>query len=153
LDSYPAIIVFELPAVKNALAPVKWEEAFMISNKSKETIPALYQTIRMWRAIPPTPDYIALGCVGMLIWTPSEAIPIDPSPEVADRFRAVHKSALTAASAGVTREYRCEGNEVIFAVDDRYWYADTALLAKQDCYKLDPKNVIEEFNRVLAHQT
>jgi hypothetical protein len=131
--------VSELQAVKGVFAPVNWEKAF------DGKLFSFFGTIRFWRAVPPTTDYVALGCVGMLLPTSSGEMLEQPPQELVERFRAVHKSTLTAASTGVTTTYQGKGRQFIFAVDDRYWYADTDMLVKQDCYKLDPKMVIEDF--------
>ncbi|KAI0088021.1 MAC/Perforin domain-containing protein [Irpex rosettiformis] len=129
-DEYPAVIVSEL--VPGALAPVKWEKACDSPGA------------RFWRAVPPTSDYVALGAVGMS--GDFAQIFNQPPEEVANRFRAVHKSALTSAEYGVQDVYSSPFAEncKIFSVDGQYWYADTAPLNRLDCMRLDPKNVIIE---------
>jgi hypothetical protein len=128
-DSEVPIIVSEL--VKGALAPVKWEEIFVSdAYDSKVT--------RFWRAIPPTPDYVAMGCVGMT-GTSASSIPKQPPPELADHFRAVHKRALTGAKEGVYNvKYDPEGR-MIYAIDARYWFVGYELPFAEDCLRLDPK--------------
>jgi hypothetical protein len=123
------IIVSEL--VAGALAPVKWEEVFVGNYYSDKVT-------RFWRAIPPTPDYVAMGCVGMT-GTSASSIPKQPPPELADRFRAVHKRALTSAKDGVNNVYWDDEGRKIYAIDARYWFAGYELPFKEDCFRLDPK--------------
>jgi hypothetical protein len=123
------IIVSEL--VPGALAPVKWEEVFVGRYSS-------HQVTRFWRAIPPTPDYVAMGCVG-LTGTSASSIPKQPPPELADRFRAVHKRALTGAKQGVHGTFYGDEGRKIYGIDGRYWFAGYELPFKEDCFRLDPK--------------
>ncbi|KAI0690007.1 hypothetical protein BC835DRAFT_1418097 [Cytidiella melzeri] len=133
LSTQGAVIVSEL--VPGALAEVKWQEIFA-------TPGPYFKDTRFWRAIPPTPDYVAMGVVA--VTTSSAApYPLQPPAALVDHFRAVHKSALTAATKGVETIYR-NGNNKFFSVDNRYWFADTQLPLELDCYKLDPKGVILE---------
>ncbi|KAI0091170.1 hypothetical protein BDY19DRAFT_686686 [Irpex rosettiformis] len=124
--------------VPGALAPVKWEEAF---------VGPYYKNAytRVWRAIPPTSDYIALGFVSMTRSSISE-IPAQPPASLADQFRAVHKLALTGASKGVSQIFHSSGNRVVFEVDYRYWHGDTEVPVKSDCFVLDPKMTIKNWS-------
>jgi hypothetical protein len=130
------IIVSEL--VPGALAEVKWEEIFVASYYSSKVT-------RFWKAIPPTPDYVAMGCVAMT-GTSVSAIPKQPPAELVKRFRAVHKSALTQATYGVYGIYHSDGPRVVYGVDYRYWFADVELPFKEDCLRLDPKGAVLEGN-------
>ncbi|KAI0684447.1 hypothetical protein BC835DRAFT_1310575 [Cytidiella melzeri] len=133
LGGYGAVIVKEL--VPGALAQVKWEEIWVTPGPySKST--------RFWRAIPPTPDYLAMGVVAVMASSAS-ALPSQPPAALAGNFRAVHKSALTAAVTGATRQ-RSYQNHRFFGVDMRYWFADTQFPPKLDCFRLDPKGVVLE---------
>jgi hypothetical protein len=128
-DSRLPIIVSEL--VVGALAPVKWEEVFVAKYFSDKVT-------RFWRAIPPTSDYVAMGCVGMT-GTSASSIPEQPPAELADRFRAVHKRALTGAKWGVYGLYTGDEGRKIYGIDGRYWFAGYELPFKEDCFMLDPK--------------
>ncbi|KAF9030960.1 hypothetical protein BDZ89DRAFT_1132088 [Hymenopellis radicata] len=130
----PSIIISEL--VSGALAPVKWEEIFVAPFYSSKVT-------RFWKAIPPTPDYVAMGCVAMT-GTSASAIPSQPPAALAGRFRAVHKSALTQSKNGVYGIYHSDGPRVVYAVDYRYWFADVELPFKEDCLRLDPKGAVLE---------
>ncbi|KAI0684449.1 hypothetical protein BC835DRAFT_1422312 [Cytidiella melzeri] len=132
LGGYGAVIVKEL--VPGALAQVKWEEIWVTPGDSKFT--------RFWRAIPPTPDYLAMGVVAVMASSAS-ALPSQPPAALAGNFRAVHKSALTAAVTGATRQ-RTYQNHRFFGVDMRYWFADTQFPLKIDCFRLNPKGVVLE---------
>lgn len=137
LGGRPATIASEL--VPGALAPVKWEPAFIGSCHGGNT------HTTYWRAIPPTSDYIALGCVASM--TPaSSSNPTQPPDSIARRFRAVHKRAITAAKNGVTTSWKYYNypQDVVYIIDGRYVHGDTALPHKSDCYILDPKNTVEE---------
>jgi hypothetical protein len=123
------ITVYEL--VTGALAPVKWEEVFVGNYYSDKVT-------RFWRAIPPTPDYVAMGCVGTT-GTSASSIPEQPSPELANRFRAVHKRALTSAEWGIYGIYYGDGKRKIYAIDGRYWFVGYELPFTEDCLRLDPK--------------
>ena len=105
--------------------------------------------VTFWRAIPPTSDYVALGFVAFsrpAIFLP----PPVPPASISARFRAVHKRALTITTAKTTPIYWTTAPSgtgtagVLYGVDGRFISADTVLPNKADCYKLDPKNVVEE---------
>ncbi|KAI0685524.1 hypothetical protein BC835DRAFT_1421168 [Cytidiella melzeri] len=131
-----AVVVQEL--VPGALAPVKqWQLMFLTPG------PYSSQTA-VWRAIPPSPDYVAMGVVCYTI-SGNSSLPLEPPPSLAGHFRAVHKSALTAAVNGVTwyANYWYEDRK-FFSIDKRYWFADTQFPLKADCFRLDPKGVIQE---------
>jgi hypothetical protein len=128
------IIVSEM--VPGALAEVKWEEIFVARYYNDKFT-------RFWKAIPPTPDYVAMGCVAMIGKSVS-AIPKQPSPELVKRFRAVHKRALTRAKTGVYPAYNTDGPWVVYGVDYRYWFADVELPFNEDCLRLDPKGTVLE---------
>ncbi|KAI0087156.1 MAC/Perforin domain-containing protein [Irpex rosettiformis] len=140
LGGIPPVIASEL--VPGALAPVKWEQAFIGWNSGRRT------RTTFWRALPPTSDYIAMGCVASM--NPAESsVPSQPPASVASRFRAVHKRALTTPAKSLTPVYRNYGEKqgVVYAVEGRYVSAETVLPNERDCYILDPKNVVEEFSR------
>ena len=137
----PAFIGSEL--VPGALAPVKWEkicEGF--SYKSTR--------VTFWRAIPPTSDYLALGCIASANPWSSDA-PSQPPDSIAARFRAVHKRALTTATGKtfpiywITHPSGTGNVGAVFGMDGRFISAETVLPNKVDCYKLDPKNVVQEY--------
>ncbi|KAI0685525.1 hypothetical protein BC835DRAFT_516999 [Cytidiella melzeri] len=75
----------------------------------------------------------------------SSGIPLQPPASLAGHFRAVHRSALTAAATGVTwyPSYSYEDCK-FFSIDNRYWFADTQFPLKEDCFMLDPKGVVQE---------
>ena len=125
--------------VPGALAPVKWEISFVGQywSASRTTF---------WRAIPPTPDYVALGCVACT-YPASASAPSQPPDNVASRFRAVHKRALTTPASSLSPIYNAYNSKgVAYGVESRYISAATALPLKADCYKLDPKNSVQEFH-------
>ncbi|KAI0091169.1 hypothetical protein BDY19DRAFT_934228 [Irpex rosettiformis] len=124
--------------VPGALAPVKWVEAF---------VGPYYKNAytRVWRAVPPTSDYVALGFVSMTRDSVSQ-LPAQPPASLADQFRAVHKLALTGASKGVSQTFHSSGNRVVFSVDYRYWHADLEIPVKSDCFVLDPKMTIKDWS-------
>ncbi|KAI0689992.1 hypothetical protein BC835DRAFT_210307 [Cytidiella melzeri] len=128
-----AVIVKEL--VPGALAEVEWKEIFVAPG-------AYSRSVRFWRAIPPTTDYLAMGVVAVMA-SSAGALPSQPPEALVGHFRAVHKSALTAALRGVTTRYVYE-NRWFFCVEKRYWFADTQLPLLLDCFKLDPKAVVLE---------
>ncbi len=137
VNGHPITIAREL--VPGALAPVKWEEAFVGPYYSAVT--------RVWRAVPPTSEYVALGFVSMT--RPSiDDIPLQPPAWLGGQFRAVHKRALTgAASDSVSSwSYWSSTNRVVYAVDYRYWNADVELPHKSDCYVLDPQMTIKDWS-------
>lgn len=141
LGSIPAVIASEL--VPGALAPVKWEVEFVGSyNPTKE------HTI-FWRALPTSSDYLAVGCVASMV-PANSSIPSQPPANIAARFRAVHKRALTAPAKDLTPLYHYYSDtvtqNVVFGVDGRYIQANTTIPNKADCYILDPKNTVEEFS-------
>ncbi|KAI0696241.1 hypothetical protein BC835DRAFT_1414356 [Cytidiella melzeri] len=125
--------------VPGALAPVKWVEAYVGPYYSSKVT-------RFWRAVPPTSDYVALGCVAMMGYSAND-IPKEPPAELAGQFRAVHKRALTGAVHGVLENwiYRSTQNRMVFAVDMRYWLADLEVPLKGDCYVLDPKMTVKDW--------
>ena len=125
-----------------ALAPVKWEYAFEGANAGGKT------RTTFWRAIPPTPDYIALGCVASMNPMSSPA-PTQPPSSITARFRSVHKRALKAPAKKLTPIYHNYGYKqgVAYGVEGRYISGDTILPNKADCYIFDPKNVVEEFTQ------
>ena len=135
LGYQPSTIAREL--VPGALAPVKWVEAFVG--------PYYKGFTRVWRAVPPTSDYVALGVVSMTRSSLSQ-IPAQPPASLGDQFRAVHKRALTGAALGPTWNYKSSGTRVVYAVDNRYWYADLEIPAKGDCFALDPKMTIKDWS-------
>lgn len=123
--------------VPGALAPVKWAEIF--------TDRAPYQRFtRFWKAVPPTSDYVALGFVAMQ-GSSVNALPAQPPASLADQFRAVHKLALTGASKGATLSTQTLSGQKFFAVDYRYWLADREVPVKGDCFVLDPKMAIKDW--------
>jgi hypothetical protein len=128
-DTDLPIIVSEL--VKGALAPVKWEEV-SASNSAQSS------TTRFWRAIPPTPDYVAMGCVGVTD-TSASSIPEQPPAWLSDQFRAVHKRALTSAKEGASQIVIGLEGYMIYAVDARYWFVGYELPFAEDCLRLNPK--------------
>ena len=136
LGSKPVTLGREM--VPGALAVVKWVEAF---------VGPYFQdaSIRVWKAVPPTDDYVAMGIVAMTRTSLGD-IPAQPPAALADRFRAVHKRALTGASLGPTAIYKSSGTRVVYAVDNRYWYADMELPLKSDCYALDPKMTVSDWS-------
>ena len=78
----------------------------------------------------------------------SSSAPSQPPDNIARRFRAVHKRALTFGAKNLTPVYRAYGVKgVAYGVDSRYISADTVLPEKADCYIFDPKNVVQEFNQ------
>ncbi|KAI0700905.1 MAC/Perforin domain-containing protein [Cytidiella melzeri] len=128
--------------VPGALAPVKWQEVLLVD----VTHPTIKAT-RFWKAIPPTSDYIALGCIGMS-GTSASAIPAQPPTSLAGRFRAVHKRALTTALYGAQGfvYYGTGGpNRLFYAVDYRYWFVGKELPLKSDCYILDNKMAVKDW--------
>ena len=135
--SRPATLAREL--VPGALAKVKWVEAFVGPYYSGFT--------RVWKAIPPTSDYVALGTVSMTR-SSLDQIPSQPPESLASQFRAVHKRALTGAAYGVPDNwvYHSSGTRVVFAVDFRYWTADLEVPVKSDCFVLDPKMTIKDWS-------
>ncbi|KAI0766732.1 hypothetical protein BC629DRAFT_1596249 [Irpex lacteus] len=125
-------------ACPGALAPVKWEEAFVGPYYSDSVT-------RVWRAIPPTSDYVALGFVSMTRKSIGD-IPAQPPASLAGSFRAIHKLALTGAAVGAHAVFHSSGNRVVYWVDYRYWYADIEVPEKSDCYVLDPKMTIKNWS-------
>lgn len=113
------------------------------------------------RAIPPSDDHLALGCIASTAlnkWP--ESIIFDkfneqefmamfgettPSANVADRFRAGYKSALTLLTKEVTPGFASalDGKDV-FCYDQRHVFADTALPSKADCYVLHPAYIDQD---------
>ncbi|KAI0683226.1 hypothetical protein BC835DRAFT_1423503 [Cytidiella melzeri] len=132
VDTRESVLVKEL--VPGALAPVKWVVVFDGTYRSRST--------RFWTAVPPTSDYVALGCVGMTGWD----LPDQPPESLAGRFRAVHKRALSEAHSqdGVDHVWRGEKNHLLYSVDYRYLYADTDVPPKKDCFVLDEKMTVKE---------
>ncbi|KAI0696461.1 MAC/Perforin domain-containing protein [Cytidiella melzeri] len=126
--------------VPGALAPVKWVEAYVGPYNQGDKV------TRFWRAVPPTSDYVALGCVAMM-GNSAREIPSQPPAELASQFRAVHKRALTGAVYGVLNWiYSSTQNRKIFAVDTRYWFADLEIPLKGDCYVLDPQATVKDWS-------
>ena len=130
------VIASEL--VPGALAPVKWEIAF---------VGEYYSTNRttFWRAIPPSSDYVALGCVAFTNPTSSSA-PSRPPDSIASRFRAVHKRAITTASSLTPKYTAYKYQGVVYGIESRYISTGTNFPVTADCYKLDPKNSVQEFH-------
>ncbi|KAI0682377.1 hypothetical protein BC835DRAFT_1478658 [Cytidiella melzeri] len=124
--------------VPGALAAVKeWEEIFVTDARAGLT--------RFWRARPPTDDYVALGVIAAT--APSaDALPSQPPASLVGHFRAVHRSALTAPVTGVSWYSNFFWrNHKFFSIDDnRYWFAATELPQKNECFILDPKQVVQE---------
>lgn len=118
--------------VPGALAPVRWVEVF--------TGPAPNNRItRFWRAIPSTPDYIAIGFIAVT-GNSATAIPSQPPASLAGRFRAIHRLALTGAVRGVTYSSPNQGRGGrVFQIDYRYCLADIELPIQGDSFVLDPK--------------
>ncbi|KAI0086753.1 hypothetical protein BDY19DRAFT_958469 [Irpex rosettiformis] len=128
----PCIIAKEL--VPGALAPVRWIHLF-------DTSRGYGQATRFWRAVPPTPDYVALGCVAHTMYTNDPSFPSQPSESLAGQFRAIHKRALTGAKDGATwiRNNVGNMNRLAFYADYRYVLADTEIPPQEDVFVLDPK--------------
>ena len=105
--------------------------------------------VTFWRAIPPTSDYVAMGSIASI--NPMIAIPpSQPPANIAARFRAVHKRALTTFTGSTTPIYWITDPSasgiagVVYGLDSRFISADTVLPNHADCYRFDPKNVVEE---------
>lgn len=128
--------------VPGALSPVKWEKAF-------EGAFYIFRTT-FWRAIPPTPDYLAMGYIATKGYLPT-ASPSQPPANIAALFRDVHKRALTPFTGETTPVHRvpapCDKHKtvgVVYSLDGRFSLADTVLPNEGDLYKFDPKKVTEE---------
>lgn len=141
VENIPAVIASEL--VPGALAPVRWERAF---SDNQET-----GTTDIWRAIPPSSDYIALGCIASVRTkatnSESQEDPSEPPAHIAARFRAVHRSAVMTAKDGVTKWWHYANNArfVVYLMDNHYVRADTIGPFPGDCYILDPNPKVNIF--------
>ena len=125
--------------VPGALAPVKWVEVFTNTYQYKTG------ATRVWKAVPPTSDYIALGVVAMSAASAS-ALPSQPPDALAGRFRAIHKLALTRSSKGVTDSYQFRGKGgIVYRVDHRYILAGNERPVQGDTFVLDPKMAIKDW--------
>ncbi|KAI0341925.1 hypothetical protein BDW22DRAFT_1345703 [Trametopsis cervina] len=136
LGGTEAVLAKEL--VPGALSPVGWEEAYLGPYYSDKVT-------RVWRAVPPTDQYLALGTVAMT-GDSGYSLPSQPPDWLAGRFRAVHKRALTTATVGVTGHYDSNPPDEIYWVDYRYWNADTELPRDQDCFVLSDSMTVKDWS-------
>ncbi|KAI0682376.1 hypothetical protein BC835DRAFT_1424502 [Cytidiella melzeri] len=134
----PCTLAKEL--VPGALAPVKWVEVFVAPYYDEKVT-------RVWKAVPPTSDYVALGFVAMSGKSASQ-IPLQPPAALAGQFRAVHKRALTVDTNGVGDNLIFQGpqNHLVFAVGARYWLTDVKIPPPEDCFVLDPKVAVLDWD-------
>ncbi|KAH7904771.1 MAC/Perforin domain-containing protein [Hygrophoropsis aurantiaca] len=111
--------------VPGALSPVKWEEAFT----AIYTLTAAPLQAKFWRAIPPTPDYAVLGCIGI------SGVNVDLPDRIAKQVRAVHKSALTKAK-DLSKLGDFGTAKYLYYVDDQFCLPGPGLHV-EDCYNFD----------------
>jgi hypothetical protein len=134
------VIAEEISPVTGVLAPVTWTEVFYQPPSTS------YHGAKYWKAVPPSDAYVTMGCIGVNV-VHGAPIPSQPPAALANRFRAVHKAALTAASNLVNYKSTIAENQQIFKVDSRFLLASNRVLYIQDCLVFNPKMVTIEHVR------
>ena len=76
----------------------------------------------------------------------SSSAPSQPPSSIASRFRAVHKRAITTASSLTPKYTAYKYQGVVYGIESRYISTGTNFPVTADCYKLDPKNSVQEFH-------